>query len=188
MDFSYTMHFEHRPIGNLVRRIVIIISFEDSIMRQFILNPVSLGDIPLSAGIEKAFSIKTTRHMHGPDASISEWCDNKRDLQYTMHLPGIPRAIARFISSDNIPIRCTQVITTSTATEHKVENMLRVGMGLVQARPRFVVRRVANECTFQADVTVSARLLPPLKQLTERFMLAQCEKELNRYANVVLEH
>jgi hypothetical protein len=138
-------------------------------MRQFILNPVSLGDIPLSVGIEKAFSIKTIRHMHGPDASISEWCDNKRDLQYTMHLPGIPRAIATFISGDNIPIRCTQVITSSNATEHKVENVLRVGMGLVQARPRFVVRRVANEFIFQADVTAEFNL--PLYHKVSQFPL-----------------
>ncbi len=40
------MHFEHRPIGYLVRRIVIIISFEDSIMRQFILNPAEFN-LPL---------------------------------------------------------------------------------------------------------------------------------------------
>jgi hypothetical protein len=162
-------------------------------MKSFELNNIFLGDISIKQVKDIAFGASLLRKIHGKDAKIEDWKDNKRHLEYKVTLPHVPPMMKRFLHGNEIKMSTLQTIKQETETRLDIENNVKlncIGSNFIHVKPQFsVVRDVAKKQTnFCAKVSVKVWAPPLLSNLAETFMIIQAEKDLLNYARIILDN
>jgi hypothetical protein len=159
-------------------------------MREHNIEGLDLGPVDVGRAAEVVYGEPLMKTMHGDNATIEPWRNNRRKLRVVMDSESvIPLApeVRRFVCGNKVRSTIKQKIEKNTEELHEVKSDIKLhvlGAEFFKVRSLFQLKRHpsdAKRTTFDSRVEVHAVFPPPLNHIFENFMIEHAKKDIEYY-------
>lgn len=160
-------------------------------MKIFKLENLNCGKIQLNDMKNNIISENTLTKVHGSNIILNDWNENMRTFKLIQNTPNIPRIIKSIFNSHNVNIIVEQKLTENN-------NLINIKNNI---KPQILMSRFINiqsevnikkesdisNTLIDIQISVNAYVLPPIKQILEKYVFEMAKRDTLIYKEVIQE-